>query len=328
MKLLEFTKNMVNLRFRNMIKCFYYFYCDFKIYFPNCINGSSGKDQILAKIMLNIHQLEKGLSHTNTARPFGEEKAKNSILLINEYLAFYERNSNIELAINVLNKYLQNKYSTRNRMIREDIQNLIKENEDIIGKFDTGVKFISKHMPFDESLILDFFFSRNSVREFSHLQIDDSIIVKIMQFASCTPTACNRQTSRVHVYRDKIKMEKILENQLGNQGWCDNATAIFVLTSNISFFNSSYERQQAYIDGGLYAMNFSYGLHLNNIASCFKMYIREPNIDKEFHKIANIPDNEVPIVLILAGHYKAESTVSPMSLRLPIIENENLFFHS
>lgn len=85
----------------------------------------------------------------------------------------------------------------------------------------------------------------------------------------------------------------------------------------MNVISGGYEHLQGLIDGGLYAMNFVHGLHLNHVATCFKMFIREPKIEKEFKQITDIPDNEIPIVLILAGHYKKTPVLSPKSVRVP-----------
>lgn len=303
------------------------FQYDFKSYFSNCLDGSKEGDQLLASILLNLHQLEKGMSFTKSARIFGEEKALHVVKNVNTYLKKHEANNVIALAINVLNEYLKNPNSTKNEKSRTTISALVDANKHLLGQFESGTKVVSEPHGFDENVIRDFFFSRSSVREFSEEPISDEEIKKVMDFASCTPTACNRQTSRVHVYRDRKQMNALIENQLGYQNWCDNAKAIFVITSNVSYFNSSYEHLQALVDGGLYAMNFDWGLHLCHIASCYKMYVRLPEIDNEFHKISGIPENEWPVVLILAGHYKKEPIISPKSVRLPVESGSNLFIH-
>ena len=38
--------------------------------------------------------------------------------------------------------------------------------------------------------------------------------------------------------------------------------------------------------------------------------------EKEFKKLAQIPENEIPIVLIFAGHYPKHSIKSPKSVRI------------
>lgn len=304
------------------------FIYDYKCYFENCLDGQNGVDQILARVLLNVHQLEKGLSFTNSARIFGEDKAINIVRSLQDFKKKFGTHPVFSLATNVLKDYMSNPNSTKNERARITISKFIEANKDCLGQYKTGTKKVSEPDHFCEDIIKDFFFSRNSVREYSKEPITDDEVKKVMEFASCTPTACNRQTSRVHVYRDKEIMAKLIENQLGNQNWCHNATSIFVITTNVSYFNSSYEHVQAFVDGGLYAMNFDWGLHLYHIASCYKMYVRQPEIDREFHKISGIPSNEFPIVLILAGHYKKEAVVSPKSVRLPVVEGFNLFLHN
>lgn len=306
-----------------IISCKYFLY-DYKKMFNNSIEGGTTQDNFNTRILLTSHQLEKGLSHTKSVRVFGEQKAVYLKSLLTEYLSLYGKTDVYKLGVNVLDNYIACNNSTKNIKIKEDIKKFIESNKEVIGHFKTGVKIVSEPRQFNISEIQYFFNSRSSVREFSQEPISDETILNVMEFAKCTPTACNRQTSRVHIFRDKKLMGELIKNQLGDQGWCNNATAIFVITSNLNYFNSTFEHMQAYIDGGLYAMNFDWGLHLYHIASCYKMYVRQPSIDKEFHEISKIPLNETPIVLILAGHYPNHSVVSPKSVRLPI-ESSNLF---
>ena len=182
----------------------------------------------------------------------------------------------------------------------------------------TGVKSVSEPPKFDINKIEEFFYSRNSVRCFSKQPITETEILRASQFASCTPTACNRQTSKVYAFRDRNSIRQILENQLGDQGWCSNADTLFVITGIQTYFDSGYERYQVFVDGGLFAMTFDYGLHLQHIGSCFKMYVRSHSREKVFKKLCNIPANEIPIVLILAGHYQEKPVQSPKSHRFKV----------
>ena len=156
---------------------------------------------------------------------------------------------------------------------------------------------------------------RPDLEVFTDIDVSDEDIQKAYEIAKLTPTACNRQTCKVYVFKDNATKKQILENQLGGQGWAGNAPVMFVVTSDVSRFSGTYEHVQAYIDGGLFAMNFVWGLHLYHIASCFKMFVNEHKRMAEFHKLCDIPNNEVPIVLILAGYYKDEEILCPMSHR-------------
>ncbi|MBR2631738.1 MAG: nitroreductase family protein [Bacteroidaceae bacterium] len=306
-------------------KCFTY---DFKTIYGNSLEGKESVRKIETRIMLGLHQLEKGMTYKDSARIFGESKALSVVNEVKKLQKIGHQSEIVNLAINVLNEYLKNQNSTKDEKIRKSISQLINENGAAVGKYHAGIKVVSEPPTFDVEKVKEFFFSRHSVREFSKEAITDEEIIRVVDFANCTPTACNRQTSRVHVYRDPNVMKALIDNQLGDQNWCHNAIAIFVITSDLNCFNSNYEHLQAFVDGGLYAMNFDWGLHLFHIASCYKMYVRLPKIDQEFHKLSGIPDNEVPIVLILAGHYKDTPIISPKSVRFPAFANNNLCLHS
>lgn len=309
---------------KDKIDIFRGFFYDYRYYnSTNFICTSCRKDKLAAKIMLTMHELEKGMSFKKKPRVFGEAKAN---LMIN-CLSEYQKNNGVDelyiTAINILNDYYNDPWSTRNQDSRNRLSIFISENIEYLKDSMTGVKKIIKPEPFDEDLIYNFFSTRSSVRDYSKQKVKHEEIQKAVDFAKVTPTACNRQTCRVYYYDNLEIMKKILDNQLGNQGWCDRASGIVVVTSNQALFGKSYERSESLIDGGLYAMNLVYGLHLQRIASCFKMYVREPRREKVFKQIAGIPHNEIPIVLILVGHYPDEVVLEPQSHRFNNIININ-----
>lgn len=295
----------------------YYFYSDYRFYKKHYLGANIlDEDHLSAHIMLVMHQLEKGMSFTNHQREFGGEKAKCLVLMVRKCISTYGVNEVCKIAINVLHEYMKRDNATHNADIQKMINSLCEDYRRLISDGYAGVKLISEPPVFNKTLIKEFFNSRSSVREYSDFPVTEREFKEALSFASCTPSACNRQASRVHFFCTKNMIKKLIENQLGNQGWCDNASACFVVTVNESYFGGGYERHEAFIDGGLYAMNFVYGLHLNHVATCFKMFVREPKREKDFKKLANIPENEIPIILILAGHYKDAEVVSPKSVRI------------
>ncbi len=217
-----------------------------------------------------------------------------------------------------MNKYRQDKNSCKDTSLTNQIDALLTQHAELITIDYAGLKQCSEPKDFDLDSVEYFFQSRNSVRVYSDEPITDEEITRACSFATCTPTACNRQSSSVYAFTDKDMIEKILDNQLGDQGWCRNATALFVVTGKLTFFEGIYERQQVYVDGGLFAMNFVYGLHLQHIATCYKMFVREPKRENQFKTICGIPDNETPVVLILAGHYTDTPVECPKSHRFAV----------
>jgi nitroreductase len=307
----EFIKKVLQIRL--VLLCYM---SDFKRSVRYSLSAiKNTKLHLQARIILNLHSLEKGLSFKNRKEGWGGEKAYNLAVLVDKYNKTYGVDEISINAINVLNEYLKDSSSSKNDRFVDFIKKVLSTNDTIkdgIG----GVKKVSKpsfSISYDQ--VRDFFASRRSVRDFSNSEITVEEVNNALEIASTTPTACNRQAQRVYSFSDKSKIKSILENQLGDQGWCLKANKMFVITSSVSFYNGTFERHQALVDGGLYAMNFVMGLHAQRIATCFKMYVRKPSIDREFRKLCNIPKDEDPVVLVLAGHYPLEEIQVPYSYR-------------
>lgn len=278
--------------------------------------GVDKKDRSDAEIMLVMHALEKGMSFKQKKKGFGKEKSSALVDLLNRHILLFGVDRQVTVASNVLNCYLRDPSGTEDADVREKIEQYISAHKDLLDNSEAGVKKVSKPeevVPY--AMVLDFFKSRSSVRDFSNIPLSKEEIDRALELASTTPSACNRQASRVYVIQNKQKIAEICDNQLGDQSWCNNADTLFFVTEVATFFGSLYERRQPYIDGGMFAMNLVMGLHAQGIASCFKMYIRHPDLDGKIRKIIGIPENEIPIVLVLAGHYPDHDVTSPLSKR-------------
>ena len=215
----------------------YCFFSDYIFYKNHRIGASfSDKDNTLARILLTMHQLEKGMSFTGTKREFGGEKAKSLCSLINNYVGKYGLNHVCEAAVNVLYEYRKRDNATKNQKILSEINMLCVKYSSAVKDDYAGVKAVVEPPVFDEHIITQFFYSRSSVRDFSNIPVTEEEYKRALSFAKTTPSACNRQTARVHFYNIKEKISQLVDNQLGNQGWCNNATACFVITSNINYF--------------------------------------------------------------------------------------------
>lgn len=275
---------------------------------------TTDKERIGSRILLVAHSLEKGMCFEKKKQNWGHAKSLGLIKLMRQY-SKWDKDDIFKLGLNVLFKYSKDSYASKNHELIEEIEFLCKENKQYILPNEYGTKEIKEPSMFDEYSLMKFFKSRSSVRFYSDAPITDKEIESALEVSNQTPSACNRQTCKIYAIRNKEKMRSILNNQLGDQGWANGAAALFVVTSNISRFGGTYEHVQAYIDGGMYAMNFVWGLHMHHIASCFKMFVNQHKVKKSFKKMCCIPNNETPIVLILAGHYRNKPIYGPVSHR-------------
>ena len=82
------------------------------------------------------------------------------------------------------------------------------------------------------------------------------------------PSACNRQSCKVYFYKDKNVNEELGIIIAGNTGFDWEVQKYIVVTSDISAFYDPFERNQVYVDGGIFTMALVEALHYYGIASC------------------------------------------------------------
>lgn len=72
---------------------------------------------------------------------------------------------------------------------------------------------------------------------------------------------CNRQPTKVILVENKTLIDKILEIQSGVTGYSEKVNQLIVLTCNRNYFYTIGERNQLYVDGGIYLIYLLYALH-------------------------------------------------------------------
>lgn len=152
--------------------------------------------------------------------------------------------------------------------------------------------------------------SRHSVRQYSSEKVNPKLLESSALMASKTPSVCNRQAFKVRFYTDKEKVNELLKHQNGNKSFRNEIPVLSVVSVDLRFFEGAGERNQAYIDGGLFAMSLVYGLHFNGLGTCFLNWSVKHDVDRRFRNASLIPDNEVIITLLSVGNMKDEFKVA------------------
>ncbi|RCJ14711.1 nitroreductase [Nostoc sp. ATCC 43529] len=137
--------------------------------------------------------------------------------------------------------------------------------------------------------------------------------------AQKTPSVCNRQSSKVYVFSSDEDKRKVLSYQSGNRGFGDQASKVLIVVSDLENFTLIGERNQCWIDGGMYAMSLVYALHSLGLATCCLNWSVEHSVDKALKKSTNIKDSESIIMMIAIGHLPEELRVA-QSPRKPLQE--------
>jgi hypothetical protein len=140
-----------------------------------------------------------------------------------------------------------------------------------------------------------FFSCRRSIRQFAPGQISEAAIRQAAQIARTSPSVCNRQSCHLYYSTDRSTIAEILSYTNGAGGFGDEAAAVFVITSELACFSQAAERNQGFIDGGIFAMTFALGMHALGYGSCFINWSATARRDRLLHRALGIRQSELVI---------------------------------
>jgi hypothetical protein len=111
----------------------------------------------------------------------------------------------------------------------------------------------------------------------------------------------------VYYYKSLEINKKLGDLILGNNGFEKEVQNYLVITSDISAFYNSFERNQLYIEAGIFTMSLIQALHYFGIANCVLQNGEFIKKNREFKRVCgNIPENEKIVIFIAIGSYKKE----------------------
>lgn len=272
------------------------------------------KNAYEAKILRQAHILEKGMSLKEPKKGFGVKKA----LELLEYIAEYEVNGfNIEESqavinsIGVLNAYVE--LHKNKGFAPSEVEIKLKKYDRFISRDECKFGVIESDSTYMQQLaqgnFKDFFCSRHSIRQFSEEPVAEDEINRAVSLAMHAPSACNRQSVKIYYYRDEETNRNLGKLIAGNTGFEKDASKYIVVTSDISAFYEAFERNQMYVDGGIFALALTEAFHYYGIASCILQNGESAEKNVEFRKVCkNIPKNEKIILFLAIGHYPEQFT--------------------
>ena len=267
------------------------------------------QQKLIGEIIQGYHSIEKGLTMPNRRLGFGQASIILLVKNINDYLVYgSSKNKQFIHAISVINEYINIHKKKNFKLDTKTINSLDKLPVINIQKSKSTQISLTQTDYFKNSkLSFDLFSnSRHSVRNFSDKNIEIDVLKKAIELAQNAPSACNRQSSRVNVYSNKEKINKLLKIQGGNRGFGHLTNKLIIVTSDWSGFDGVRERFAPWVDGGIFSLNLVYALHFHKIATCMLNCNLIKEQDKELSIEANIPNSENIIVMIACGNIKNE----------------------
>lgn len=323
-KLKKLGKAILPSKIRSKIKVFlmlrFNYHYDFKRYkkYSGTTNIYKSKKTLEGMIIHTYHSLEKGMSLKNARKGFGEDKARHLISMIKDYKENYNFDETTETALNTLDAYyeFQKDVGINYSFVKAEVDRI---REDITTTFtnEGGYKYVNRADIFKYSKInfKEFAYNRFSIRTYESKEVDNSYIKEAVKIAQKTPTVCNRQSSKVYVFSDKESKEKILSWQNGNKGFGHEASKVILITSDLSLFHGTIERNQAFIDGGLFSMSLLYALHSLGLGACSLNCSMDYHKDLELRKAAGIHNSETIIMMISVGWIPEKVKVAQSHIR-------------
>lgn len=275
-------------------------------------NRINDKDKLLTDLAIRTHSIEKGMSIGNIKVGFGKPKVLSLLQDLQRYLSLGGNKDFVEEACSIINKYIIFNESLGADMVtvKDRFMIFCKENKvEIIDK--GGIYLLNKENTVAQlkSSFDIFSQSRFSVRDFGTDKISLDFIERALAMTEKSPSACNRQSWRIYVYSNEKLRNKIFSLQGGCKGFWQDMQYAILICGDIRGYNIN-ELSQVYVDGGIYAMNLLYALHFEGVATIPLTMGHKQKKLKEIKREMDIPDNEVPVLLIGVGAYKDKYKVA------------------
>lgn len=288
---------------------------------PRLSSGRSDWHKLEPPLRVEVHALEKGMSIGAVRSGFGKAKAMELMAHLQRYCDVGGRREFVNECCSVIGQYI--KFNKTLGANMEDIDKPFKafceKKEASIGNYG-GIKEVREE-DIRETLHQDFASfsqSRFAVRDFGTAPVSREQIENALKLAEKTPSACNRQSWKIHVYESDDKRLKMFQQQGGSRGFYEDMQYAILVCGDMNYYRF-YELSQVYVDGGLYAMNLMYALHYQGLATIPLTMSMTMKKVKKAMKAMELPRSEMPILLIGVGSYKESFRVAK-SERIPYKE--------
>lgn len=252
---------------------------------PKVSGRSESRDDneyLTARLTVLSHGLEKGMTFPKPRRPFGTRR----IFDIHELI-----NSADEAKLEI---------DTVDALSAAAAVEAFNEGEGVDPVVSPASNWTGQ--PLDPAEVEAFVRSRHSIRNFDLAAgISRETITEIVRLAGLTPSVCNRRSYRVHFYDEIAKIREILALQNGNRGFVESIPGVMIVTERRADFVGAGERNQRWVDGGLFSMSLVWLCHAFGVGSCFLNWSQTHAQTRKLRRVAGISEAEDVIVLIAVG---------------------------
>ncbi|MGP9724416.1 nitroreductase family protein [Corynebacterium sp. AOP40-9SA-29] len=168
--------------------------------------------------------------------------------------------------------------------------------------------------------LLELLRSRSSVRNFDPQRpVDESIVHEAVAAAGGAPSVCNRQPWRVQFFSTREDIDRVLRHQNGNRGFGHTVPLLAVVAVDLRAFGGAGERNQAWVDGGIFLDELMLAFHCLGVSSCaLNLSIRSGESRALREEIG--ADEGLEFISMAAFGYPAEGARHTRSTNRPVEE--------
>lgn len=277
------------------------------------------RDNLASRITATYHAVERGLALPDPRPGFGASNIAYLIEAVDAYVDRYGIDRSLNPTAGALAAYVKfnEEHGLPDLPNRTEIDRVLRRLQPIrADEGGGGTIELTRDaiLRATEGVTADFFLKRYSIRQFSGAEVSTADIDAAITVALKAPAVCNRQECRVYVVHDKALIQKMLAIQ-GTRGFNHQINKLLVVTNRLTAFYGTEERNQCWIDGGLFAMSLVLGLHARGLGTCCLNWSKSAPPDRAMRKLFKIASPEVIIMLVAVGHLPERLLVARSSRR-------------
>ncbi len=273
---------------------------------------------LVSEIMIDYHRIEKGFALQNPRPGFGRSVTLRLISNLDSYLEAAKPDWVIHDALSSLKAYIN--IQQENGMLATEVADaykaLVERHKLESGKFHPSATVAVTRREILEAVNIDyekFVIQRHSIRNFTVQPIEPSLLVKSVDLARHAPSVCNRQAWHSHIVTDPAQIERVLQIQRGALSFKDCVQALMVVTTNQKRFVGAGERNQQWVDGGIFLMSLTMALHAMGLGACCLNWCGGRHADRALQRELKLPAHQSIIAAIAIGHLPEKLEVAKAS---------------
>lgn len=249
--------------------------------------GIAQSRHLEAQVTKDYHRIEKGLSLRDPKQPFGSSVQKR-----------------LEIAVPMLE-------AGNNHALVETANSALialrSWNE--FGSVDDRVSPRGKPGSDLSDSTRALMTSRHSVRDFSPAEVSPLLIQEAIGMAARSPSVCNRQPWNVRIFSGQAG-KRLLAHQNGNSGFGAHVPVVALVTVDARMFGGVGERNQGWIEGGIFASSLVWALHGLGVSTCMLNMSRTNRALEGLREEFSVANHELIIMLIALGYSANEHRVA------------------